>query len=728
MNMFPKVKRTFRIYLLVACCTIMGQSFGIEINGMKWVLAPETMTVDSASNSFTIINKDPNKVWSQCMRLANGQLLSNQTYQVSFDYAFSGHSSPANFGFVLLRHETISESGDQWKRFSEVDGISGTITFNFHTTYFADPIIILGLSATGTLTFTNPKIVAVDKSEYIKSTQIPHDPPNPPVIGSPEFEILLPSPVDTGDIAYFSNFTDSEISNEQAFINALTHCREHQLSKLIIEPGTYAFQSGIPLYIENFQNFTIEAYDVIFLFSGNERRQAFQKDPQALIFRNNSRIRLAGLTVDWDQKDASIASLITVKSINADNSLTAEFAMGKPTDFSLSKFNALLWVPVESTPPFHYTYGPEVGPIVKSVTAVEGKPDQLRIYLDNAYHKVNENQTYIVSHFNYQWHCFLFDSNQHMTVEDVNITKFPGSGYQITGHQKYWQLIRCNIGNNSDSTFPVSTAVDGIHFRQSNGFFKMIDCRIKQCGDDGLNLHDNISAGVKIVSERELIAYNVEPWKNPFKQGDLIELWSPSLEPNIFSSILTEAHFEPGKTCRLRFADPIPTGISSRSVVVNRAYNSSNFIIDGCEFSLNRARGILVQAGNGTIRNSLFRRNQSAAIRVQLDIEDRWAEGIGVDNLSVYNNTFDAPNALGWAAGAAIRLEAIFPGNEPGTNRIKNISISDNQFNGVFGPAIWGTGTDNLSAEGNTVDAPCNKNTNGPYHSTGAFINDTNSL
>jgi len=171
----------------------------------------------------------------------------------------------------------------------------------------------------------------------------------------------------------------------------------------------------------------------------------------------------------------------------------------------------------------------------------------------------------------------------------------------------------------------------------------------------------------------------------------------------------------------LHFAAPLPADVGEYDLVQSAGNAPASFLVDGCSFSGNRARGGLFKASNTLIRNSNFSHTAMAAVQVDPDAGCRWFEGAPVRNWTMEGCLVDHVNAqLGpriagsadvwitncvpaWsAAGAPLNHGAPFPA----AMQNANVTVRGCTFRQGAGgqPAVSLLGTTGVLLEGNVVE------------------------
>ena len=82
-------------------------------------------------------------------------------------------------------------------------------------------------------------------------------------------------------------------------------------------------------------------------------------------------------------------------------------------------------------------------------------------------------------------HGFFLRSNEHLSLENVEILSCAGHAFAVAGTQKYWQLKNVKIGipKGSKARY-LSCAGDHLHIAYSAGYFKMLSCDFSGGNDD----------------------------------------------------------------------------------------------------------------------------------------------------------------------------------------------------------------------------------------------------
>ncbi len=438
----------------------------------------------------------------------------------------------------------------------------------------------------------------------------------------------------------FGATTDAEMCNGQAFRNAIEYCRKQNATHLIVPQGVYYFRSGVHLEFEQLSDF---------VFDGQGSEFIFATVKPFISIRQCERIVLKHFIVDWDWEQAPLARIGKIVHVEGDYSyfdvLFPEYDK-VPEEMEVRGFNPVN--PYMLSP--GYAGGVEFG-----AACMKGQrklnANTMRFFTRDSAEMdfLKEGQCYIVRHYIYDAHGFSMQNNAHLSLEQITVYSCPGHAFLAQGSQHHWQIIDCKIKKRPGTTRCISATADGCHISNSKGFFRMENCDFSYNGDDCLNIHDNSASGLIPISSHTLKVGNVREDRNPFAPGDPLEFRNSDLSPMNLTLEVAEAVWDRDKQeCRLTFSEKLPESLPADTILFNRQYDSGNYIVRNNFFHHNRARGILVHASNGLIEDNHFYMNQGSAMRLECGVEQRWAEGFGMDNVIIRNNLIENCDVNHW--------------------------------------------------------------------------------
>lgn len=483
--------------------------------------------------------------------------------------------------------------------------------------------------------------------------------------------------------------------NFAAFQSALNYCSQHPQTKLVIDKGTYYFESINGLDVNNCTDLLIEGNDATFVFSSTDYR---------LFIRNSDCVEIRNLNVDWNWKESPLASVVTVQNSNADtNTLDLVFK-----DAEYCDENCRLMA-ITQCDPETYTFGAKYSSkevyLYQDETNIKSfqkiSDNTLRVTHNGCMNGFEDGETYILRHYVYNGTVFnLRDYSKNITFDNVSIYGSSGMAYICEGNSSHFQIINSFIGVNPEHKDKrcVSLTADAIHIVNTNGCFNISDCDISGMGDDCINVHDGLgyvsavngNTLTLIASAMRLEACDTLAFKNDkFENTDLT---AKIVSVKALEGITKEV-----------VVDGMPESVTAGWTAYNTECNSGNYVIRNNYFHENRARGLLLQSSNGLCENNRFYKTMAQAIKVVMDIEPTlWQEGTGVDNLIIRNNTFEKCNYSDW--GSVIEIGTNIAGKSAETAVFTNIEISSNSFKDIPSTLMRINNINRLVLSENTVD------------------------
>lgn len=542
-------------------------------------------------------------------------------------------------------------------------------------------------------------------------------------IGPSEFEIIRPR--DKNLIVSAADFGVSEENsdNRQAFMDAIDYCKKHEVSSLSIPKGIYHIRSG-NLVFDGLEDFTVNGNGCELIF-GKFSCLDFNT---CITFNRCHRVVFKDIIMDWNWAEDPIGSRVIIANVDKNGEyLDLEFVDEEllPKEIVLKQIHPLN--------PETMSIGHEGKKELPQMTFQEDvllseddrrrKPDNVEyIGVPSRIQHVNHNTRrawvkpekvskerlleinvgdyYLVRHYNFEIYGLYFNECTHFTISDCTVYSCPGIAFYVNkGH--HFQNNNLKV-TKRDGRY-ISSAADHYHVHNSNGYFKFDRCDFGYGGDDCLNIHDEMSAGVKKINERTIIA--LTGWKTPYEPGDLLEFRNEDLSPMDFSAKIVERTFsEDMSTCEILFDRDLPDTLQENTVLFWKTYNSLNYIIRDCDFHHNRARGLLLQTPNGLIENCRFYYNSSPAVIITTGYEPgKWCEGFGAENVIFRNNVFERMNHY----ADLPHFPAIYMGTYNSEGRMdgykifKDILFENNTFVNFPGVSFYVSSVKNMIILGN---------------------------
>ncbi|MHB1485306.1 MAG: right-handed parallel beta-helix repeat-containing protein [Saccharofermentanales bacterium] len=518
--------------------------------------------------------------------------------------------------------------------------------------------------------------------------------------------------------------------NNRYFADAFLHCSGKSGIYLNIPKGVYRFDCIEQMVLNDASNIIIDGNESVFIF----------EKPGYFNLNNCSHVKFQNIIIDWDWDKKRLADLGRVINIEEQNRyIDVEYLEVADADEKLPFDLIFEYDPVDFTPGVKdgKTYAFDSCKVSK--TEKTGKANVLRIYPDEkSLIGMKKDEVYLFRHYGYWKAVFWIYNCDHLTFENVVIYSAHGTAYVITGETHHYRLNHCTVGLKPGSNRKISTTTDGLIIGSSKGYCIFENCDFSYLGDDAINIHDTIGLVEKKISDRSISAFH----SPVFVDGDTCELKSNDFSPeNIYLKVKNYS-VKDGKHI-LEFYDDLPEDISQNLIIINRRFDSSNYIIRNNYFHESRSR-VVIQSSNGLVENNRFYKMPGPNIYIMLEIlKGLWYEGTGAENITIRGNTFERCNVCDWFSVIDIRCElfsdwehAGIPADKRNEKKLdypvfKNIRITDNKFSDFPGYLFYIYAAENVLIENNHVEnkllaAEPNKNQGKIFISSSKDINIAN--
>lgn len=528
------------------------------------------------------------------------------------------------------------------------------------------------------------------------------------------------------NVCDFGASADPAVCNLLPFKQALAQCKRTGATQLVIPKGKYYFHTppedeGPFLLIQEFHDLTV---------MGNGAELIFDHPNIFMKIVNSERIKVCDLIMDWNWDVAPLASLGVVINVHGSG---AYFDMIFPACENIPEH-----MDIRIFSPFHpLTYSPgvksgiefrpyprdhgqrqgheetdkqmeemtrELSGIIQGMEKIGRRKMRFRSALPHwTADRIEAGQCYNLRHYEYDAvGIFLFDSSD-ITLEGVTIYSCPGSGIVGNGEIERIRLKKCIITLRPGTDRSISTTADCFHIANSKGQFIIEGCEFGYAGDDCINIHDNTVMGADRVDDYSLFIPRARKEALLFREGDVVELRYPDFAPvNYTSELVSLDDPENATGCFMRFKDRLPETIHPDTILFNRRFSTSRFVIRGNRFAYNRARGVLIHGSDGIVEDNVFHHIQGAAIQIEAGCESRWSEGTGVRNLIIRRNQFRSCDLNAWQM-AVLYMGVYLPEGRTPYPIFENITIEENSFVDCPRLAIYLSSCRQVTVKGNVM-------------------------
>jgi len=502
-----------------------------------------------------------------------------------------------------------------------------------------------------------------------------------------QFRIALPAKaVRVADAAVFGLSADRE-DNSFALDEAFAYCRKNSRTRLSIPRGVYRFGCEAPLTLDGARDILIEGNGSEFIFSGGG----------FIRFAACDAVQLQNLYLDWDWGKNRLASLARVTGVAPDKSyVDFVFPELKEADPDIRWRTINQFDPVTLTPGLKD--GKEYWDELSFYKVEKLAQNALRVYHNGCLNELKTGEVYLVRHETYGTNAVELTGCSNISIKDVTIYSAPGMGFVAGKGTHHFQLYACKITLRPGAADRrVSTTADAVHISDTNGFARIEKCDFSFMGDDAVNIHDNIAV---IASVTDGNACVINEWMD-CRAGDTIGVKRDDFTDTGIEMTVADITEYGGRKRALRFEEALPEDIGAGCVLYNKKYNSANYVIKNNYFHENRARGLLLQSGNGLVEGNRFYKTQGAAILVLVDVlSGKWAEGTGVENLMIRGNVFENCDVNDWTA--LIGFKVTLPSGKICRSVFKEVVFEKNSFVGYPCRCFYISSAENIRIQANS--------------------------
>ncbi len=276
-------------------------------------------------------------------------------------------------------------------------------------------------------------------------------------------------------------------------------------------------------------------------------------------------------------------------------------------------------------------------------------------------------------------------------------------------------LYRCKVVPSAGRV--ISATADATHFVGCRGLVSLRECTLQSQLDDGINVHGAYQEVQQILDSHTISTRigHFQQMGTPLAMvGDTVGVVNLKRSFDPYAKLTVRSvKMVNGRCFRVSFNEELPAEICDDDLLENlSAY--PRLLIEGCDFSRNRARGILVSTPKPTvIRNNRFSTEMTAIL---CPLEDGfWYESGYASDVTIEGNRFQ-DCVYGGKRAPVISLVTDSGGR--GT-AFRNITIRNNTFNHFDNYILNISNTDSLLFEGNTIT---NSETYPPFHPSSPVV------
>jgi hypothetical protein len=480
-----------------------------------------------------------------------------------------------------------------------------------------------------------------------------------------------------------------------------------------VDPGSAADDDWFSLTVRGAQNLTLRgAQDgTILIFS--------QPSAGGILFEKCKDVSVRNLTIDYDPLPYAFGTVTAVDEQDGtlDLELDEQSIALDHGAFCMKNAKAIWGIVVQPDSRYQTTrYGPHVigmgGAIQRKVDRSWRLASELRPGVSAAAAGLRAGARYVHMARTYGAGVCFRNSNN-VRAEGVTILASPGLAFLPILCGGEIRLTDCHVRLASGRL--LSTNADGIHARGLRGNLHIQRCSFEGMADDAINIHSSAILVKDVISSTEVIAPN-HSWS--VRSGDELVVLDPEILREKGRTTVASTEIGPNTT-RIRFMKPIDglksgSGFADADRIYNLSESGSPFVIRDCRFLAFRGRGILASSKGGIIERNRFENNEGWGLDIAFG-ERIWGEGPPPVNLVIKGNEFIGKGGMQPAIN--IRLSIAFEKTtrveDRGIRPMRNISLHDNSFENLSGPAIWMSGVvgsvienNRIQSNGNAIQTP----------------------
>ena len=508
---------------------------------------------------------------------------------------------------------------------------------------------------------------------------------------------------------------------------ALEHCRNEGIRRLVIPCGTYHFyrdfareahlfisnnDSGmkrIVFFLDDFDNLEIDGQGSLFIFHGSVL---------PFVVRNSSRIALRNFRVDWDRPFHSEALISRVEGNSVDLEIPAAYPYhvengrlifeqtagetwsteGPPTLLGINnvlEFDSTLR---ETAFKVHDNYG-----LNSRHEAVEISPGHVRLRAEWKEPMPKVGNLLALIDGGRECPAIAIADSSDVMIEGVSLHHAGGMGV-IAQTSRDITLRNCLVAPAPQTGRMVSLEADATHFVCCGGQILLEDCEFSHQLDDAGNFHGIYTPVVRRISGRSALVrlqHFQQRGMHPFEAGHAVELITAPGMAQKGENELSSVSYLNSEHILLGFRHDLPPDFGP-GFAVGSLYWKADVTIRRTRVHSNRARGYLVVTGGKIRVEENHFHTAGSAILMQSDASG-WYEAGAVSDVAIRDNVFENCNYGVWNR-ATIDIDPQIPEDErEGRLFNRNIRIEGNTFRTFHGAIVKADCTEGLVIKGNTI-------------------------
>ncbi|MBQ4590837.1 MAG: right-handed parallel beta-helix repeat-containing protein [Clostridia bacterium] len=499
----------------------------------------------------------------------------------------------------------------------------------------------------------------------------------------------------------------------ETFAAAMSYCREHPGTTLIVPPGTYHITSDLAKramnsvmtgeWGRNPQRIMFNPkyeYTRGISFDGQRGTRVIANgavlmiegfmEPVSVI--NCSDIELCGLTIDHLRKPYSRGTILDLQPADAEGNRECVIEFDEECPICEHSPLTLRYI----------FYDPETEHNI--YTGLHGYTfvDEYHLRAKIGDHPaLHDGMLFYTVHSFHSRPGILIENAKNIRLTDVTIHSQPGMG--IVGNRSE-DVIITGLKVVPSEGHHMSTDTDATHFTSMKGLLRFENCVFDGQGDDFTNVHSYYQAIIAREDANTCIMQEKTPDGTHAQTLDYPDI-GDTLELTNRKTLRTVGHYtvvdcvpmHDDWMCRVTLDKPLPE--DTEDLVLSDITRLPRVELVNCTATRHFARSILLKNRDALIENCTFRDVMGPAIVAAA--EAWWYEGVCPANITIRGNKiYNCAETWGEAAGIVVKADS----DQAEGCSIFNITIEDNYIecpNGKTG--IFVRNTDGVTIRNNTI-------------------------
>ncbi len=297
-----------------------------------------------------------------------------------------------------------------------------------------------------------------------------------------------------------------------------------------------------------------------------------------------------------------------------------------------------------------------------------------------------------ISSGTYSSPLFFVTETSGLTVGGITCHSCPSAFIYAPYGNSNFSFSSLNVKPQGDSQRLLASNEDIIHIKHMSGFLNLSDSTFFGLGDDVLNVHSKLVRIKNIDGNKVHTTLADNDSELPqcfFAKGQILEFFDGDGKSLGTSSVVSF-------NGKVLVPQSIPDGVSEGCLIQNISCVPDT-TVSNCSIGFGRARGLLLQTKNATVKNCSFKNLRLSAILIAPDFK-YWYEAGYADNVEISSNRFKRCASLGNGFGVIhIGTSHDNPSSQAVENGHKSITLKDNIFTRCKSEEVKATGVENFT-------------------------------